>query len=172
MQTTKARPVRDPNPWEDVTEDGSHLTVDQFVTTMIVQLGNSLRREVTTAYAEDVGLAVPEWRMLSLIAHAGRLPFGELVRQSAADKAMVSRTVRTLQDRGLCEIQPEPGGNRKRLVCQITESGMTLYEQVLPIAQRRQAELLALLTKKERVALYSALVKLRHACNSGPSESG
>ena len=58
-----------------------------------------LRRDLTSAYAGAAGLSVSEWRVLSLVAHAGTLPFGLLVQQSTSDKALVSRTVRLLEER-------------------------------------------------------------------------
>src|SRR5574337_181987 len=69
-------------PWTELDEEGTNLTVDAFLTTLMSQVGNALRRTLTVPYAEQFGLTVSEWRVLSLIAHAGRIAFGELVIQS------------------------------------------------------------------------------------------
>lgn len=157
----------DASPWTEPASDGSNLTVDKFPSTMIVQLANILRREVTTQYAEAFGLTVSEWRLLSLIARFSPLPFGELVRLSSSDKALVSRTVRTLEERGFCTLKPEPGGNRKKLVCVATEKGLALNRTVMPVAQRYQVNVLQQLTPDERTGLYAALMKLRKAADAG-----
>ncbi len=171
METTpKGRSIR-PNPencpWKEIQEDGRNLTVDQFPSTVIVQLANSLRREVTTKYAEKYGLTVSEWRLLSLLARFAPIPFGELVALSGSDKALVSRTLRSLEQHGFCTVQPEPGGHKKKLVCNITPEGRAKHEIVMPVAQRLQAAVLAQLTEVERETMYSALMKLHQACDTG-----
>ena len=168
-KTSKTPPLRvsDASPWTEPAPDGSNLTVDKFPSTMIVPLANILRREVTTQYAEAFGLTVSEWRLLSLIARFSPLPFGELVRLSSSDKALVSRTVRILEDRGFCTLKPEPGGNRKKLVCVATDKGLALNRSVMPVAQRYQVNVLHQLTADERTGLYAALMKLRKAADAG-----
>jgi hypothetical protein len=89
------------NPWTALDEAGSGLTVDAFLTTLMSQVGNALRRTITVPYADAAELTVSEWRLLALIAHAGELPFSALVVQSTSDKALVSRTLRLLEERGL-----------------------------------------------------------------------
>lgn len=158
---------KEKSPWQTLKEDGSNLTVDKFPSTIIVQLANILRREVTTQYAERFDLTVSEWRILSLIARFTPIPFSELVRLSSSDKALVSRTLRTLQQRGYCTVQPEPGGNRKKLVCVATEAGLALNRSVMPVAQKYQVNVLNQLTEDERVALYNALMKLRKSADAG-----
>lgn len=68
------------DPWSDLDEEGTGLTVDAFLTTLMSQVGNALRRTITVPYADGAGLTVSEWRLLSLIAHAGELPFSTCKR--------------------------------------------------------------------------------------------
>jgi hypothetical protein len=95
------------NPWTALDEAGSGLTVDAFLTTLMSQVGNALRRTITVPYADAAELTVSEWRLLALIAHAGELPFSALVVQSTSDKALVSRTLRLLEERGLVQEERE-----------------------------------------------------------------
>ncbi len=166
-QEAAGKHTTEASPWNQLAPDGSNLTVDKFPSTIIVQLANILRREVTTPYAEAFGLTVSEWRLLSLIARFSPLPFGDLVRLSSSDKALVSRTVRILEERGFCKLEPEPGGNRKKLVCVATESGMALNQTVMPVAQKYQLNVLNQLTPEERAGLYAGLMKLRKAADAG-----
>lgn len=161
--TRKAR-----TPWSELDEEGTGLTVDDFVTTMLSQLVNALRRTVTQPYAERFDLTVPEWRLLALLAHTGELPFAQLVVQSTSDKALVSRTLRLLEQRDLVKLVTAGNTPRKKLICSLTPAGMTLHDQVIPLARRHQAAVLRLLDKDEREALYRALRKLHSACVKGP----
>jgi len=153
-------------PWTELDEAGTTLTVDAFITTMMSQVGNALRRTITLPYAEQFGVSVSEWRVLSLVAHAGRVAFSDLVRQSTSDKALVSRTLKLLEGRGLVELQAEGNTPRKKVYCVVTPAGKTLHSDAIPIARRRQAAAIRVLTPDERDAMYRALLKLREYCRA------
>ncbi|RZL87510.1 MAG: MarR family transcriptional regulator [Variovorax sp.] len=159
MNSEKADPAA--CPWADLDETGDDLGVDDFLTTLMSRASNALRRHITVPYAEQHGLTVSEWRILSVLAHAGQLPFMELVSRSETDKAQVSRTLRLLESRDLLALKTEQQGGRKWQICLITAQGQALYEQVIPLARRRQASVILQLAPEERAVLYHALKTLR-----------
>ncbi len=150
-------------PWSELDADGSSLVVHDFLTKRLSTLMSTLRREVTLPYARSADLSIVEWRLLSLAAHSGSLPFGELVTQSTSDKAQVSRTVRLLEQRGLVELRPETEASRKKLVCVVTVAGMRVYDEIIRYARRAQAQTLLILSRDERETLFRALEKLQSA---------
>lgn len=152
------------DPWSNLDDAGSGLNVNDFLTTMLSQLVTALRNSVTEPYATQFDLTVPEWRILALLAHGEPMSFAELVKQSTSDKALVSRTLRLLEDRGLVTLESEGTTPRKRLSCKISEAGATLHAQVIPLARRGQASVIRLLTPEERQGLYSGLRKLHGIC--------
>lgn len=152
------------DPWSELDEAGTGLTVNDFLTTMLSQLVTALRSSVTEPYATQFELTVPEWRMLALLAHGKELSFAEMVKQSTSDKALVSRTLRLLEDRGLVTLESEGSTPRRRLICRITPAGETLHAQVIPLARRGQASVIRLLTPEERQGLYTGLRKLHGIC--------
>jgi DNA-binding MarR family transcriptional regulator len=162
--------VSNPNstacPWAEISDDGADLTVDNFPTTLIVTLANSLRRTVTVPYSEQFDLTVSEWRLLSLLMHYVAVPFGELVALSGSDKALVSRALRMLQERGFVDLRQRRGQDKPHY--RVTKRGRTLHDKVIPVARAHQARILAVLTRDERVALYNALKKL-HAVFGTPT---
>ncbi len=159
------------NPWTDLAPDGAGLAVHDFLTTMFSHTSNGLRRAITLPYADRFELTVSEWRILSVLAHAGSLPFAELVELAAADKAQVSRALRLLGDRGLVETQtPGPRG-RKGLICRMTEAGQALYGEIMPLARRSQAEMILTLSREERRVLYTVLGKLRRQCGAAADDA-
>jgi len=152
------------DPWSNLDEAGSDLSVNDFLTTMLGQLVTALRSSVTEPYASRFDLTVPEWRILALLAHGEQMSFAELVRQSTSDKALVSRTLRLLEDRGLVTLESEGGTPRKRLTCRISPEGTALHAQVIPLARRGQATVIRMLTPEERHGLYVGLRKLHEIC--------
>ena len=151
-------------PWSGLDETGEGLTVDAFITTLMSQVGNALRRTITVPYAEQFGLTVSEWRLLSLISHAQRLAFSDLVIQSTSDKALVSRTLKLLEARGLVELQGEGNTPRKKIYCQITEAGESLHSQAIPVAWAHQASAICAIPAEDRDAVFRGLMYLREYC--------
>lgn len=152
------------DPWFQLNETGDDLTVDNFITTLMSQTVNALRRVTTLPYARRFGLTVSEWRILALMAHARSIPFAELVVQSTSDKALVSRTLRLLEQRGLVSIEAEGPAPRKRLTCNITPAGEALQAQVIPVARKAQASMIRLMTPEERRVMYFALKRIHRQC--------
>ncbi len=162
--TANAHQLPDADPWSHLSEAGDGLTVDHFLTTFMSQVVVALRRSITLPYAEKFGLTVPEWRLLSLLAHAKSLPFAELVLQSTSDKALVSRTVRLLEKRGFVVIDTEGNTPRKRLICSISPQGEALHDKVIPLARRSQAEVIRVMTPEERRVVFHALKRVQQSC--------
>ena len=160
-------PQTEPTPWSNLDEDGTDLTVDAFITTLISQVGNALRRRITVPYAEEFGLSVSEWRLLSLVAHAGPagLSFADLVLKSSSDKALVSRTLKLLEGRDLVELSAAGSTPRKKVHCTVTAAGEALHRQAIPIARARQAAVIRSIPQDQRDAMYRALVHLRAQCD-------
>lgn len=159
---TNAAPA---SPWAEPGAAGEHLSLQDFPSFLFVRLANAMQRDVTATYLADFELNAPQWRVLAALANYPRIPFGELVKLTMSDKALVSRSLQALADRGLAKVEADPG-HGKRLVCTMSAKGRALYRRVLPRAQAAQADILALLDQEERVTLYAALTKLRTALDS------
>ncbi|MCK9506822.1 MAG: MarR family winged helix-turn-helix transcriptional regulator [Pigmentiphaga sp.] len=153
-------------PWETLSATGADLPIEQFVTTLVPQLASLMRRNITGVYAAQHGLTVPQWRLLGLIARYSPLPFTDAVTLSGLDKGQVSRTLRELEMNGLCTVESDPGGNKKKVVCVISEAGLARYQILVPLAQQKQVDLLSSLSKSERRALYTGLIKLMQRCEN------
>ena len=167
-----AMPARKPaspevpmSPWADPGQAGEHLALQDFPSFLFVRLASAMQRDVTASYLAEFELNAPQWRVLAALADYSPIPFSELVKLSMSDKALVSRSVQAIAERGLAKVESDPGPGKK-LVCTITAKGRALYQRVLPRAQAAQAEILGLLERDERVALHAALVKLRAALDS------
>lgn len=157
-------PAAPADPWSGLDANGTGLSVDDFLTTRLSRVILAMRRAATQSYAQAFGLTVPQWRLLSVLAPAGTMPFADLVVQSTTDKALVSRTLRQMERRGLVALASEGSTPRKRLLCRMTPAGAALHAQVMPVAQQRQAELIHLLAPQERQALFGALRRLQEHC--------
>lgn len=153
------------SPWLSLSRAGASLNVEDFLTFRITRLSNALRTNLTKRYLEEFNLSLPEWRLLALIARFAPLRFSEVTSRSSMDKGQVSRTLRVMEKRGLTKLKVIRGNRAVEalaapVMVSITAKGKALYRAVLPVARRRQAELLLTLNEKERVALFTTLEKL------------
>jgi len=149
-------------PWEHIEPDGSNLTVEDFLSVPIVRIAAHLKR-FPSIYASSAGLTLPQWRLLSTVAHHRSIPLKQLAEVSASDKALVSRTVKELAAKGLVSTASMKSGDRS-LVCNITAKGSKVVDKVIPLARERHARLLLALDVEDRVRLYGILQKLQAVC--------
>lgn len=165
----RPRPERSANPWLDAG-DGRELHIGEFLTFKMIRLANAMKANVTRRYLADFGLSVPEWRLLAMTIRFQPVRFSELVAISSMDKGQASRTLQMLTRRGLIVTRPVGRTSRRAgdnlstpVILSATRRGRRLYATLLPVAQRNQAHLLALLTRNERKVLYRILAKLFEA---------
>lgn len=154
-------------PWINLTRSAASLNVEDFLTFRITRLSNALRTGLTKRYLEEFELSLPEWRLLALTARFAPLRFSEVTSRSSMDKGQVSRTLREMAKKGYVKMKSirTPGSRAAEalaapVMVSITPKGKALYASVLPVARKRQAEMLMTLSEPERVALYSILEKL------------
>jgi DNA-binding MarR family transcriptional regulator len=171
-KTRKKKPLlrsssRSASPWLNVARSGSNLNVEDFLTFRITRLSNALRTNLTKRYLEEFDLSLPEWRLLALIARFAPMRFSEVTSRSSMDKGQVSRTLRVMAKKGLTNLRTlRQRGSRSAealaapVMVSITTKGRTLYGSILPVARRRQAEMLLTLSESDRRALYETLEKL------------
>jgi DNA-binding MarR family transcriptional regulator len=153
--------------WATLSRNGSNLHIEDFLTFRITRLSNALRNNLTKRYLEEFNISLPEWRLLALITRFSPLRFAELTSRSSMDKGQVSRTLQIMTKRGWIKMKAVTQRSSRSaealaapVIVAVTAKGTSFYQEVLPAAQRRQAEALATLTKSERLALYSTLGKL------------
>src|SRR4249919_3009769 len=79
--------------------------------------------------------------------------------RTAMDKVAVSRAVAHLLERGLL-LREMHGDDRRRSVLTLSEAGIRIYDEIVPLALGRERKLLATLDAEERRQLERILEKL------------
>ena len=164
-------PRSEDSPWKHLSADGDQLRVDDFITTRVVRLGTVLRKKITQRYVTSLGLTEPQWRILSVMAESPQMSMTQLVNEAVIDKALVSRILRQLEERGLVKLQSEPNAPRKGLQCMLSSKGRTLYEKAIPEVRKQQASMILKLSPEERDVTYHALQKLYALCMTDEDKS-
>ena len=170
MSTLKRRSGAAPCPWISAGPGGSGLGLDDFPSALLMRVANLIQAEVTSVYARQHELTVPEWRLLARLNESAPMQLAALCRTSFFDKAYAGRVLRPLEGRGLVTLKVDRS-HKRRVIVDITACGRQLARQVQPVARRSQMRLLEALEPVERTALYTTLHKLLGATALSQSEA-
>lgn len=113
------------------------LQLDDFLPYRLSIATNLVTDVIAKAYTKLFKLAVPEWRIIAVIAEADGLTQQAVGLRTRMDKVTVSRATIALAGRGLIVRTRNPSDGRSQLLS-LSEEGRKLYRAVVP--QARQLE--------------------------------
>lgn len=99
-----------------------------------------IRKELTSRFAPEFQLSVPEWRVLVQLWGSEGVSVRELHVAVAMDKSKVSRAASRLESAGMVE-KRENADDRRLLQIRLTQQGSELVMRLIPIAHEFEKEL-------------------------------
>lgn len=123
--------------------------LDQTVTYRLHALSKLTDHLSRHAYESELDLPHSEGRCLGAIGAFGPLSVKVLSRAANLDKAQASRSAQALVDRGLVTRAPDENDGRG-VVLTTTPKGRALWRKLMVLVERRNAEIVACLSEKER----------------------
>lgn len=99
-----------------------------------------IRKELTSRFAPEFQLAVPEWRVLVQLWGSEGVSVRELHVAVAMDKSKVSRAASRLESAGMVEKRENADDRRLLQIC-LTQQGSELVMRLIPIAHEFEKEL-------------------------------
>lgn len=131
----------------------------QFLPCRLAELSNSIVRSVAELFEESYDLSITEWKVMVTVARHPGLSAVAVAQFAGLDTVAVSRAVTKLMDAG--RIHREFGlEDRRRSILKLSDDGLALYEEVLPLAKELQSSLLEGFTAEERAVFAKAIDKL------------
>jgi DNA-binding MarR family transcriptional regulator len=112
------------------------------------RLASSYFKSSSRYYQRHFEMGMPEIRLLNVVGHYEPLGSCDVVDRSSMDKAMVSRALAALIDRGYVGRAKDQGDSR-RIVLSLTECGRAVFERVLVAKRARHQRSLAGLSPEE-----------------------
>lgn len=135
------------------------LDLERFLPYRLSVLSNRISADIAELYETRYGLAIPEWRVIAVLAKRPGLSATEVAQRTAMDKVAVSRAVSSLLEAS--RIQREiDGDDRRKSVLRLTDAGKAVYEDVAPQALAYEQRLLGGLRRDERDALDRLLARM------------
>ena len=115
---------------------------------------------LSSEYQERYGLDIPEWRVLATLGFRDGACSAQYISDcTRTHKSTISRAVTALMRRQIVE-RVENEDDRREFALRLTRRGRTLYEKLIPRLLRKEQEILACLSTRERKELASLLGKI------------
>ena len=131
----------------------------RFLPTRLTGISNRLTRRAAELYGKRFNLSAPEWRIIAVLGHQGAISGAGLIAETAMDKVRVSRAIAKLLKAGLITRDTDPG-DRRRAILALAGPGGELFQQIIPLIQDADAEMMTALSDAERGALSEVLAKI------------
>ena len=146
-------------PAEALEEGNESFKLEEFLPYQLSVTASRVSRMFAKRYAEELGLSIPEWRVLAVVGRFGTASPSMVSEWAAMDKVKVSRAAATLVARGLVKQTQDPSDGRARLL-RLTRKGATSHQAAIPLALELEAQLSQGLSRAEWSSLQKALVRL------------
>lgn len=130
----------DSSPRDAVTEPIPSLDPDEFMPRLIALLSNKLVWRESRLLRKHFGLGTNDWRVLSAIAVEPGMSLTEVADFIAVNKAIISKSVTSLLQRGLLVGSDAPGRSRPLY---LTTAGVDMHQRMLPFSKSGEDFLLA-----------------------------
>jgi DNA-binding MarR family transcriptional regulator len=141
------------------------LVLEQFLPYRLSVLSNTVSSRIAKFYEERFQLTIPEWRVMAVLGRFPGLTAAEVTERTAMDKVQVSRAVARLKKTRRIEQRTVEGDGRARHLF-LTDEGLEVYSEIVPLARDYEQRFIAGLNAGERVQLHRLLDKLAAAAGT------
>lgn len=135
------------------------LDLERYVPAYLTWIAHKLSRGASQHYLKLFGVGIETWRCLVLLAIDGSVSAQQVSRVVGMDKGSVSRSFKSLQERGYIRTELDKHDGRVRNAT-LTSQGQALHASILEIALERERAFLSVLQSAEIDTLLGLLRRL------------
>ena len=135
------------------------LQLEAFLPYRLSLLSNAISGAIAAVYGDKFAISMPEWRIMMILAEYPDISADEVCRRTKIEKSVVSRAVARLLKRHLIKRDMDEK-DRRRSILRLSETGLSVYDEVMPIARDYEAKLLKGLTREELGTFNGIIDKL------------
>ena len=143
----------------DLRSSPKALDLENYAVAYLTWIANKVSSSASVIYRKRFGVGVTDWRIMALLAVEPWIPAGRISEVIGFDRAVISRSVAFMQERGLVETRFQDNNMRRQFIA-LTKKGLELHDQIVDVAREREEFLLADLTDQERRAGIRLLEKI------------
>ncbi len=141
------------------TAHGPALDLDKYVPGLLTLIASNLSGGASAAYLAVYAVGIETWRVMVMLAIEGRITAQRMVQLLDVDKASVSRTFKSMHEKGLLIFEEDPADKRVRHAL-FTPAGRALHDRMIRFAALREQVALAPLNNEEIKILRDLLSRV------------
>lgn len=123
--------------------DGTEIIdISNYAPFLLNAVSNAWGRKTSTIYRRDFDLGLVDWRVISMLNIEPEITASRICDAIRLDKAAVSRSLKTLLEKGLLAYDQVSGDPRKRR-WRLSEDGLQMHESLLSVALSCETNLVA-----------------------------
>lgn len=134
-----------------MTTSGKHerLTLERFMPYRLSILSNKVSSIIAQTYKDKFALSVTEWRIMAVLGEFPGISADEISYKTQLEKSILSRAISKLLKRNLI-VRATAVDDRRRSEIELSETGMTVYQEVVPLSYQYEKALLSCLSSEEQ----------------------
>jgi DNA-binding MarR family transcriptional regulator len=132
------------------------MELHNFLPYQLSVLSNKISTGIAKFYRDQYGINVPEWRVMVILSATNHQTAKDLASHSQMDKVKISRTMKSLEAKGLIRERTCKADARARRY-NLTINGRQLINEVKPKALAFEEELIGSLNAQEIVLFQSCI---------------
>lgn len=130
-----------------------------FVTFLLSRTQNKLNAQASHVLKRHSDLSLVEWRVIRLLWAMEETTLSELAAEIQMDKGQLSRNVTAMINKDLIRSKPDPKDQRRQLLS-LTNLGVKMNDQLIPIMQKRQDLLTSGISAKDMKVFQDVLSQI------------
>ncbi|GHE91910.1 MarR family winged helix-turn-helix transcriptional regulator [Thalassotalea profundi] len=135
------------------------LVLEDFFPYQLTHLQALVTNNIAQIYTGQFELTPQQWRVLAVLGNNSPLSAKEISIQANLEKMPTSRAIIGMLEQKLLLRSAHDGDKRSSLLS-LTKKAETIYQQLVPLALKREQELLSVLTTKEQQQIKTMFEKL------------
>ena len=144
------------------------LTPEKFVSSYLLYLLAASSEAASHQFhlrVRELGLRVPEWRVLACLYDQDGLMITQLAKYSLLEQSRMTRIVDQMEKRGLV-VRKSDKGDGRRVRVHLTDTGQKLSSEVVEEAREHERTLLSALNQSDADRIKPSLERLLASLNS------
>ena len=125
------------------------LQLERYLPYRLSILSNRISALISEIYSAKFALSITEWRIMAVLGEYPGVSADEVSLKTQIEKSILSRAISKLLQRKLLERAFDPADKRRSML-RLTETGLSVYDELVPMSYDYEQELLTCFSDTER----------------------
>ncbi|MCJ8300044.1 MAG: MarR family transcriptional regulator [Pseudomonadales bacterium] len=135
------------------------LTLERFLPYQLSVSSNKISGFFADIYQDKFALSITQWRIMAILGEYPDSSADEVSNKTQIEKSILSRAINKLLQRHLIK-RVFSESDKRRSMLSLTDTGMAVYNEVVPLSYQYEQQLLDCFNPEERQQFNLLLEKL------------